>query len=134
MERMIEFKVGDSVAIYTRHGSKETVSLACVERVLKTCVILQDGTRWNLRGYPLGNKNTWSFSQIKPVSAEEIVKIHEQQMLEKRQRKIIAHINEWTRTSAQIPPGIINALYDTLFPTTKAQQEIHSDLQVSTGH
>lgn len=119
---MYAFKVGDRVAIYTSHGNSlrkncaETVNLASIAKVLKNYVVLSDGTKWNLRGYPWGNKNIWSFSQIKPVTAEEIAKIRERQALANKQRKIIAHINEWERTDARVSPDIVNTVYNLLFP------------------
>lgn len=113
---MYDFKIGDKVAICTSHGVAETVNLASIAKVLKNYVVLSDGTKWNLHGYPCGNKNIWSFSQIKPVSAEEIAEIREQQALANKQRKIIAHINEQWRTGVQMPPNIVNTVYDILFP------------------
>ena len=113
---MYDFKTGDKVAICTSHGATETVDLASIAKVLKNYVVLSDGTKWNFRGYPRGNKNIWSFSQIKPVSAEEIAKICEQQALANKQKKIAAYINEQWRIGAQMPPDIVNTIYDTLFP------------------
>jgi hypothetical protein len=51
-------QVGDPVAVTRKFG--DGIDYLEVERVLKTQIVLSDGTRWSRNGYEFGTRNQYS--------------------------------------------------------------------------
>ena len=65
---MREFNVGDQVAVVS-HGNNPM--LRKVERITKTMVILDSGSRWRKDGTPVGEHDPWRPKRIRHWSDED---------------------------------------------------------------